>query len=111
MRRIRKGDPSARASYDREDREYVTLYGERRSVTLYGEAVGMSAEELLIHARAKIREHKELIDLLLRHVPRKFERKVDALDAPCSAAEEAIAAVEILIANAAVQFQASRERG
>lgn len=96
--------------YRRDEPAYedVRADGERfgASITLYGEAVGMTPEQLLKHARALTAADHEAVADLLKHVPRKYEEKVRALSKPRQEAEAAIRAVEILIANQQAVFAA-----
>ena len=59
---------------------------------LYGDAIGMTPEQLLEHARDRLREYGGEVEKLLRHVPRRFEDRVKALAEPKREAEAAIRA-------------------
>lgn len=90
--------------YTEREHEVISLDAEERrfsnSVSLHGEAIGLSAEELLAFARRRINERNILIDRLMRWVPRKYEERIKALDQPSSEVMDALRAVEMLIANA-----------
>lgn len=100
-RKVTSGDPNAAHEYQRRDKESIIEDGDGHDyATLSGEAVGMSAEELLDYAQRQIREHDEQLETILRHVPRKHENRIKRLYEPRSAALGAIHAASILIGNA-----------
>jgi hypothetical protein len=90
--------------YTEQEHEVISLDSEERryanTVSLRGDAIGMGAEELLAFARARLVERAGLVDRLMRWVPRKYEERIKALDAPEAQAMDALRAVELLIANA-----------
>jgi hypothetical protein len=68
-------------------------------VWLTGDAIGMSPEDLLAFALGRLAARDHEIEHLLRHLPRKFEDRVEALNWPRREAESAINAAAILIRN------------
>ena len=94
----------AKGRYGRPEaaHEDVRLDGEHYSstATLRGDYIGAPPEVLLELALDQLYEREKLVADLLRHVPRKFEEKVKALDSPMYEARQAIAAAHYLIENA-----------
>lgn len=100
-RKFKPGDPKGRWESDREPSERITEDSDRfsRDVTLYGEEIGKTPEELLEYALEKIKQYEGKVDVLLRHVPRKYEEKIKKLAKPLERARRAIEAVNILLVN------------
>jgi hypothetical protein len=67
---------------------------------LRGEMVGLGPDELLDVARRRLKEHDEMVERLLRYLPRKYEKRVKALSVPRKDASTALEAVELLLGNA-----------
>lgn len=101
-RELKKGNDQGPSVLDRSDTEHIRSDGGSPYTTavLKGEEIGMSPDELLKYALGQMEEHKEMVDRLLRHVPRKHEEKIKALSGPERRAKEAVRASSILIGNA-----------
>jgi len=94
----------AQGRYGRPEAAYeqVRLDDARASMgaTLRGDYIGAPPDVLLELALDALHEREKLVADLLRHVPRKHEEKIKALDEPYREARAAIAAAAYLIDNA-----------
>lgn len=103
-RKYDKADPKSRYVSDREPSERIIEDGDIRgrisqSVTLFGDEMGKTPEELLEYALERLDSYEEKVNILLRHVPRKYEDKIGKLEKPPERMRRAINAVIILLVN------------
>jgi len=114
-RKYKPAEPTAR--YDKDPSETIKVddpgEDERfggRSVTLYGEMIGMTPEQLCELARERLGVLTGKYDKLAKHLPRRFEKRIDELKAPARDVERAIQAVEVILENAQAPFRPAPER-
>lgn len=113
-RKYKAPEPTAR--YDKDASETLKVddpspeerFG--RSATLYGEMIGMSPEELLEHAKTRLGDLTGQFDKLAKHLPRRLDKRVDALREPAHDVERAIQAVEVILANIRAPLAPAPER-
>lgn len=99
MRKVTQGEPSARYQQDKEPSEYVSDNTGGIRARLDGDQIGLSAAQLIHHAREQMQEHDHLVDRLCQHLPRRFEDRVKALSKPRHRAERSLQAASILLEN------------
>lgn len=68
--------------------------------------IGATPEQLLAAAIARLAERDAEIVNLMKHLPRKYDKRIDALRKPADEARSAIRAVSILITNQRRIFEA-----